>query len=43
MIYAVSKTAPPASFIFFSASLLKNFALTTIGTLGKTPFPKTLK
>lgn len=35
--------APPTAFIFRSAILLKNFALTTTGLVGKKPFPKTLK
>jgi len=39
----VSKHAPPMAFIFFSAILLKNFALTTTGWAGKNPFPSTLK
>lgn len=41
--YATSKHAPPTSLIFFSASLLKNLALTTIGCFGRSPFPNTLK
>ncbi len=36
-------TAPPASLIFFSASLEKNLAFTTIACAGKSPFPRTLK
>lgn len=34
--------APPAALIFFSANLEKKRALTTIGTFGRRPFPKTL-
>ena len=41
--YAVSTVAPPVARIFFSASLLKNLAFTTIGKGGKTPLPNTLK
>jgi len=39
---AVKTQTPPALLILFSAILEKNCALTTIGTLGRTPFPKTL-
>lgn len=38
-----STQAPPTSFIFFSASLEKNLALTIKGCLGRTPLPSTLK
>lgn len=41
--HAVRMTAPPASLIFFSASLETNLALMTTGWLGSCPFPRTLK
>jgi hypothetical protein len=42
-LYATSWTTPPASFIFFSASLLKYRAFTTMGICGIRPLPKTLE
>lgn len=41
--YATSSTTPPASFIFRSASLLKNRAFTTNGISGILPLPKTFE
>ena len=40
--YAVSKTLPPASVTFFSASLLMCRTLTTMGTSGNLPLPQSL-
>ena len=42
-IYATNSTTPPASVIFFSASLETHLARTTIGMLGRRPFPRTLE
>lgn len=42
-IYATNWMTPPASVIFFSASLLTHLALTTIGTSGSLPLPSSLE
>ena len=42
-IYATKTQPPPAAKIFFSASLLKYLAFTTIGAFGIRPLPNTLK
>lgn len=41
--YATNSTTPPASLIFFSASLLKYRARTTNGISGILPLPRTLE
>jgi hypothetical protein len=41
--YATSSTTPPASVIFFSASLLTHRARTTSGISGMRPLPRTLE
>jgi hypothetical protein len=41
-LHATSSTTPPASLTFRSASLLTYRALTTIGTFGKRPLPRSL-
>lgn len=40
--YATRTQAPPTALILCSAVLLKNFALTMTGCLGRWPFPRTL-
>ena len=40
---AVNRHAPPLFLIFFSASLVKNLALTMRGYSGSSPLPRTLK
>lgn len=43
LLYATSSTMPPASVIFFSASLLTHRARTTSGISGMRPLPRTLE
>ena len=43
IVYAVRMQAPPIALILCSAVFENSLALTMIGILGSSPFPKTLK